>query len=137
MSTLGMVKAMERGDGVAFVELFKSVINTKVTEVFEEIKKDIANDIVEELDGDEDVEEARIKRVNRIRGGVVQRRKVVSNVGGYRVQGKKLVRMSASERRNRQIAQRKAARKRRGKIARSLIKRAKTNRQRNTRGFNR
>ena len=43
---------------------------------------------------EEELDEARIVKVNRVRAGVIQRRKVVSLTPGYKVLGGKLVRMS-------------------------------------------
>ena len=72
----------------------------------------------------EDLDEANLQKVNRIRGGKVQRRKLISTRPGYRVQSGKLIRMSSIERRKRHLAQVKAARKRKPMIARILRKRA-------------
>ena len=66
----------------------------------------------------------------RVRGGKVQRRKVVSGVKGYTIRGGKLTRMSSAERLRRRISQRKAKVKRRAKLARSLIKRKRSLRRR-------
>lgn len=62
------------------------------------------------------LEEARINLVKaRIRGGVVQRRKKVSNVPGMTIRGGQLKRMSAAERRRRKLGAKKAQLKTRGK----------------------
>lgn len=71
----------------------------------------------------------------RVRGGKVQRRKVVSGVKGYTIRGGKMVRMSSSERLRRRIAQRKAKVKRRAKLARALIKRKRSMRKRSSMGL--
>jgi hypothetical protein len=71
----------------------------------------------------------------RVRGGKVQRRKVVSGVKGYTIRGGKLTRMTASERLRRRIAQRKGKVKRRAKLARSLIKRKRSLRRRQSLGI--
>jgi hypothetical protein len=71
----------------------------------------------------------------RIRGGKVQRRKVVSGVKGYTIRGGKLTRMSSAERLRRRISQRKAKVKRRAKLARSLIKRKRSLRRRQSLGL--
>jgi len=136
-----LIHAIESGDASAIKDNFISVINSKIAEYLDELKKDLAYDMLDEYVEDEDteeVDEARVKRVNRIRGGVVQRRKVVATDKNYRTvgQGTKVVRMSASERRNRKIAQKKAARKRKAGASRASIKRKLTNRKRDTRGFN-
>lgn len=70
-----------------------------------------------------ELDEANIRKVNRVRGGKVQRRKIVSNRPGYRVSSGKLVRMSALERMKRHRAQLKAARKRKTIMSRILRKR--------------
>lgn len=62
------------------------------------------------------LDEARINLVKaRIRGGVVQRRKKVSNVPGMTIRGGQLKRMSAAERRRRKLGAKKAQLKTRGK----------------------
>jgi len=84
---------------------------------------------------EEQVDEANLAKVNRVRGGNVQRRKIVSMRPGYRVQAGKLVRMSSIERRKRHLAQVKAARKRKPMMARILRKRAVSLRRRKTAGI--
>lgn len=71
----------------------------------------------------------------RVRGGKVQRRKVVSAVKGYTIRGGKLTRMTSAERLRRRIAQRKGKMKRRAKMARALIKRKRSLRKRSTLGL--
>ena len=71
----------------------------------------------------------------RVRGGKVQRRKVVSGVKGYTIRDGKLTRMSSAERLRRRISQRKAKVKRRAKLARSLIKRKRSLRRRQSLGL--
>jgi hypothetical protein len=84
---------------------------------------------------DEQLDEARLVKVNRVRAGVIQRRKVVSATPGYKVLGGKLVRMSSQEKMHRKIAQRKAARKRAPKLALILRKRTKSLRKRTSAGL--
>jgi hypothetical protein len=72
----------------------------------------------------------------RVRGGKVQRRKVVSAVKGYTIRGGKLTRMTSSERLKRRISQRKAKIKRKAKLARALIKRKRSLRRRKSLGLN-
>ena len=84
---------------------------------------------------DEQLDEARLAKVNRVRAGVIQRRKVVSTTPGYKVLGGKLVRMSSQEKMHRRIAQRKAARKRAPKLALILRKRTKSLRKRTSAGL--
>ena len=84
---------------------------------------------------EEQLDEARIVKVNRVRAGVVQRRKAVSATPGYKVLGGKLVRMSSQEKMHRKIAQRKAARKRAPKLALILRKRTKSLRKRTSAGL--
>jgi hypothetical protein len=71
----------------------------------------------------------------RVRGGKVQRRKVVSGVKGYTIRRGKVIRMSASERMRRKMGARKAKVKRRAKLARALIKRQRSLRKRKTLGL--
>jgi len=84
---------------------------------------------------EEKLDEARLIKVNRVRAGVVQRRKVVSATPGYKVLDGKLVRMSSREKMHRKIAQRKAARKRAPKLALILRKRTKSLRKRTSAGL--
>ena len=88
------------------------------------------------------IAEANVQRMGRkklirarVRGGKVQRRKVVSAVKGYTIRGGKLTRMSSSERLRRRIAQRKGKVKRRAKLARALIKRKRSLRRRASLGL--
>ena len=84
---------------------------------------------------EEELDEARLVKVNRVRAGVVQRRKIVSATPGYKVLGGKLVRMSSQEKMHRRIAQRKAARKRAPKMAMILRKRTKSIKKRTSAGI--
>ena len=84
---------------------------------------------------EEQLDEARLVKVNRVRAGVIQRRKVVSASPGYKVLDGKLVRMSSQEKMHRRIAQRKAARKRAPKLALILRKRTKSLRKRTSVGL--
>ena len=81
------------------------------------------------------LDEARLVKVNRVRAGVIQRRKAVSATPGYKVLDGKLVRMSSQEKMHRRIAQRKAARKRAPKLALILRKRTKSLRKRTSAGL--
>ena len=67
--------------------------------------------------------EAQSVRVNRVRAGKLQRRKLVAVQPGYRVQAGRLIRMSQKERMTRHYAQVKAARKRKPLLRQSLRKR--------------
>lgn len=71
----------------------------------------------------------------RIRGGKVQRRKVVSAVPGYKVVGGQVKRESSKERLDRKRGARKAKIKRRAKMARALIKRKRSLRKRESMGI--
>jgi len=82
-----------------------------------------------------ELDEASWAKVNRVRGGKVQRRKMVSQRPGYRIQAGKLVRMSAAEKRKRHLAQIKAARKRKPMMSRILRKRKLSIRRRKTAGI--
>jgi len=83
----------------------------------------------------EQLDEAKLIKVNRIRNGVVQRRHVVSVTPGYKIIAGKLVRMTSQEKMHRKIAQRKAAMKRRPKLAIALRKRAKSIKKRFSTGI--
>lgn len=95
--------------------------------------------VEEEEDIEEDAEEldeARVKIVKaRIRGGVIQRRKKVSNVPGMTMRGGKLKRMTPAERRNRKMGQRSGKIKRRSKMNRALMKRQRSIRKRKALGI--
>jgi hypothetical protein len=82
------------------------------------------------------LDEATWARINRVRGGQIQRRKIISQRPGYRMQDGKLVRMSSMEKRKRHIAQMKAARKRKPMMTRILRKRKLSLRRRETAGIN-
>ena len=84
---------------------------------------------------EEEMDEARFAKVNRVRAGEVQRRKLVSLTPGYKVVGGKLVRMTSQEKMHRRIAQRKAARKRAPKMAMILRKRTKSIKKRTSAGI--
>ena len=84
---------------------------------------------------EEEIDEAQFAKINRVRAGQVQRRKLVSLTPGYKVIGGKLVRMSSQEKMHRKIAQRKAARKRAPKLALILRKRTKSLRKRTSAGI--
>lgn len=97
----------------------------------------IVSEVVREI-----ISEANVQRMGRkklikarVRGGKVQRRKVVSGVKGYTIRGGKLTRMSSAERLRRRISQRKAKVKRRAKMARSLIRRKRSLRRRQSLGL--
>lgn len=64
-----------------------------------------------------------IVKVDRIKKGKVQRKKLISGKKGYKISGKRAKRMSTREIRKRKIAMRKAVIKRRAKAARALKKR--------------
>ena len=84
---------------------------------------------------EEEMDEARFAKVNRVRAGQVQRRKLVSLTPGYKVINGKLVRMTSQEKMHRRIAQRKAAMKRRPKLAVALRKRTKSIKKRTSAGI--
>lgn len=88
-------------------------------------------------ESEEQLDEApRVKIVKaRIRGGVVQRRKKVATVPGMTIRGGQLKRMSPIERRNRKLGARKGKIKRKSKMARALIKRARSLRRRSAIGL--
>jgi hypothetical protein len=91
---------------------------------------------VQKVNEEETLEEARFRIVKaRIRGGKIQRRKKISNVPGYRMQGSTLQRMSPAERRRRKMGARRAKIKRRSKINRTLMKRQRSIRRRKALGL--
>lgn len=97
----------------------------------------VVSEVVRQIISEANVQKMGRKKLikARVRGGKVQRRKVVSGVKGYTIRGGKMVRMSSSERLRRRIAQRKAKVKRRAKLARALIKRKRSMRKRSSMGL--
>ena len=79
--------------------------------------------------------EAGIFRVNRVRGGKVQRRVAVTRMAGYKVVNGKLVKMSSQEKMHRKHGQVSGARKRVSKIATMLRKRAMSIKKRKSAGI--
>ena len=76
------------------------------------------------LEEDEQLDEARVAIVAaRVRGGQIQRRKMVSNVPGMTLRAGKLVRMTAAERRRRKLGAKKAALKSKSKKSQAIRKR--------------
>lgn len=67
---------------------------------------------------------AGLVKVDRVRKGKLQRKKLKSSRKGFKVSGKKLVRMSPSEKRRRAIAGKRGARKRAAKLSAIKKKRA-------------
>jgi len=90
----------------------------------------------QEFIGHDDVEEQRVRKVNRIRGGKVQRRKRVSAKKGFTYRDGKLVRISPAERRRRSLGQKRGARKRKATQSMAVRKRKRTLRKRKALGFN-
>jgi hypothetical protein len=88
----------------------------------------IVSKIVREIVAEANVQKMGRKKIirARVRGGKVQRRKVVSAVKGYTIRGGKLIRMSPAESRRRKLGQRKGKLKRKAKLARALIKRKRS-----------
>lgn len=139
-----IVDALFENDATKVHDAIIVALNNRKKSVVESYKQTFAEEIldIDFIDEDEDLDEVaktadgeRRVRTNRIRGGVVQRRKIVTKKAGYKVQDGKVTRMSAVERRRRKLAQMKAARKRRGTMKRSLRKRARSNRIRKSRGL--
>ena len=88
----------------------------------------IVSEVVREIIAEANVQKMGRKKIirARVRGGKVQRRKVVSAVKGYTIRSGKLIRMSPAERRRRKLGQRKGKLKRKAKLARALIKRKRS-----------
>lgn len=134
-----IVEALLADDANLLRDTIISALNSRKTQALESFKQEFADELLFEYD--EELDEAkspsgkRIARVSRIRGGVVQRRKIVTKKAGYKVVGGKVQRMSPLERKRRAMAQKKAARKRKGTMARALRKRARSNRIRKSRGL--
>ena len=97
----------------------------------------IISEVVREIIAEANVQRMGRKKLikARVRGGKVQRRKVVSAVKGYTIRGGKLTRMSSAERLRRRIAQRKGKVKRRAKMARAMIRRKRSLRRRQSLGL--
>lgn len=97
----------------------------------------VVSEVVREIIAEANVQKMGRKKLirARVRGGKIQRRKVVSAVKGYTIRGGKLVRMPASERLKRKISQRKAKLKRKAKKARALLKRKRSLRKRASLGL--
>jgi hypothetical protein len=92
---------------------------------------DYLNSVADYMDGEEKLDEARIKiHKARVRGGKVQRRKRVSDVEGYKLHDGKLKRMSPAERRRRKLGQKRGKLKRRSKMRMTLMKRKRSLRKR-------
>jgi len=83
----------------------------------------------------DELDEARLIKVNRVRAGKVQRRHIVSATTGYKIINGKLVRMSSMEKRHRRIAQIVGARKRRSKVSVMLRRRKISLRKRTSSGL--
>lgn len=88
----------------------------------------IVSEVVRQIIAEANVQKMGRKKIirARVRGGKVQRRKVVSAVKGYTIRSGKLIRMSPAERRRRKLGQRKGKLKRKAKLARALIKRKRS-----------
>jgi len=103
-----------------------------------DLRKKYAKPEKESKLSEKDLLEASFKIVRaRVRGGKIQRRKKVSTRPGYTFRGGKLIRMSPAERRKRKLGARRGKIKRRSKMNRSNMKRARSNRKRNALGLNR
>lgn len=88
----------------------------------------IVSEVIRQIIAEANVQKMGRKKIirARVRGGKVQRRKVVSAVKGYTIRSGKLIRMSPAERRRRKLGQRKGKLKRKAKLARALIKRKRS-----------
>ena len=96
----------------ALSEQFRTILERKMCEMKKMTAAKLSGESLEK----EQIDEARINIVKaRIRGGVIQRRKKVSNVPGMTLRGGKLTRMSAAERRRRKLGAKKAKLKTRSK----------------------
>lgn len=103
-------------------------LDFKVEELIEEVLNETINRNIQKA--------GRINIVRgRIRNGKVQRRKRVSGVQGYEVQGNRVVRISQMERRNRRLGARRAKIKRRSKQSQINRKTKLALRKRKSLGF--
>jgi len=121
--------------------LIEKALEYKKAKYLAELKKSLAAGFGREDDSDIEDEkiplhEGRIRIIRiRIRKGKVQRRKKVSTAKGYTMRGGKLTRMTPKERRDRRMGQRRGKIKRRAKMSRTLIKRARSLRKRKAMGL--
>lgn len=97
----------------------------------------IISEVVKEIIAEANVQKMGRKKLirARVRGGKVQRRKVVSAVKGYTIRGGKMIRMTSRERMKRKLGARRAKIKRKAKLARALIKRKRSLRKRASLGL--
>jgi hypothetical protein len=92
--------------------------------------------IDEEYDYVVTLEEGRFKIVRaKVRAGKVLRRHKEATKAGFTMRGGKVTKMSPKERRNRKLSQRKAAKKRKGKLSRSRMNTKKALRKRRAMGL--
>ena len=136
-----IVEALLKNDANTLQDAIVSALNSRKNIALESYKQTFADEMLFEEYDEEELDEAksptgkRLVRTSRIRGGVVQRRKLVTKKKGYKIVGGKVQRMSPLERKRRAMSQKKAARKRKGTMARALRKRARSNRIRKSRGL--
>ena len=120
---------------------FKHLTEKKLVELKKQLSADLFGEEDVPYGDDQEINEARFKIVKiRIRKGKIQRRKKVSTNKNYTFRKKgsgpaKLVRISATERRHRKLGARRGKMKRRGKQARILQKRKRSNQKRKALGL--
>ena len=97
----------------------------------------IISEVVREIIAEANVQKIGRKKLIRlrVRGGKVQRRKILSGVKGYTIRGGKMIRMTSRERMKRKLGARRAKIKRKAKLARALIKRKRSLRKRASLGL--
>lgn len=131
-------RLLRENDYSAFQEEFVTLLEDQVAVILEKVKKQITEErfsFENSLSEEDALDEARFKIVKlRIRKGKIQRRKKVSTDKNYTFRGGRLVRMSAKEKRNRRVAQRRGKIKRRAKASRIRLKQKKSNRRRKNLG---
>lgn len=115
---------------MSFKEYIREGKTIEFKNVFESAIREACAEKVEE------VSESLIKRVNRVRGGDIQRNKTVVTDNNYKISGGKVVRQSAEEKRNREISQRQGAVKRKSKLSQALRAKKISLRKRAAAGFN-
>lgn len=126
-----LIQHLKAGDADKVCEAIYAMLDEKADTAIEELADKIGEDINEKGRA--------VRRVNRIRGGKVQRRKKVRGAGrtDIKVVSGKKTRIKSKEKRARKLAQRKGAKKRKATAGRAKIKRKRTLRKRKSLGFNR
>lgn len=124
----------------------RAVLSARLAEIVEQklqqVKQRLTAEMYESVESSLELVEGNVTKMGRtklvrvrIRGGKIQRRKKLSAVQGYTTRGGRLVRMSPTERRHRQMAARRSKFKRRAKMRQALRKRRMSLRKRSAMGL--